>query len=188
VTFGIKGGANYSTLIRNGGYLSSEYRLGYVAGPFVRFNISNFYIQPEVLFSSKNTIIRSSAATDINNPSEPVNVRTTVQLNSIDVPLLLGTKLVKTDQFNLRVMAGPLASIILESKGLNELFTSETPVRDAYSKSVWGFQAGIGADLGSITLDAIYEGSFNHSYDLTRYNLGKPKAGLFQFTVGFKFL
>lgn len=188
VNVGIKVGANYSTLIRHNRNLSADYRLGYVGGAFVRFNINKFYIQPEVLLSSKNTRLQTAITSDYSDPANPVRTSTTVQLNSIDVPLMLGLKLVETDQFNLRLMGGPLASIVFKSQGLEGLFSSETPVRDVYNQSIWGYQAGIGADLGSITLDAIYESSFTEAYDLSRYNLGKPRNGLFMFTVGFKFL
>lgn len=188
VSFGIKAGMNYSTLIRNSRDFSAQYRLGYVGGPFARFNISNFYIQPEVLFSSKNTFIRTTASTNVNNPGDPVNVNTTVQVNSIDVPLKLGVKIVNTDQVSVRLLGGPVASIVLGTKGLEGIVGSEMPVRDAYKKSVWGYQVGAGVDVGVITFDALYEGGLSHSYDLTRYNLGKPKAGLFQLTIGYKFL
>jgi hypothetical protein len=157
-----------------------------VGGAFARLNINKVYLQPEVLLSSKNTHIRTGLTTDNSSPANPVRTSTTVQLNSVDIPLLLGIKLIQTDQFNLRVMGGPLASIVFDSRGLEGLFSSETPVKDAYNKSIWGYQAGIGLDLGSITLDAVYESSFNEAYDLSRYNLGKPKNGLFLFTVGFK--
>jgi hypothetical protein len=189
VNIGIKAGANYSTLIRHDRQLSADYRLGYVGGVFGRFNINKFFVQPEVLVSSKNTRIHTSASSD-NTGSAPLRSSSSasVQLNSVDVPLLLGLKLVETDQFNLRVMAGPLASIVFDSRGLEGLFASETPVRDAYNQSIWGYQAGIGADLGSFTLDAVFESSFNEAYDLSRYNLGKPRNGLFMFTAGFKFL
>jgi opacity protein-like surface antigen len=188
VNIGIKVGANYSTLIRQDRNLSADYRLGYVGGAFARFNINKLYLQPEVVVSSKNTHIRTSATSDYTYPANPVRTSTTVQLNSVDIPLLVGLKLVETDQFNLRVMAGPLASIVFDSKGLEGLVSSETPVQDAYNRSIWGYQAGIGADLGNITLDVVYESSFNEAYNLSRYNLGKPKNGLFMFTVGFKFL
>ncbi|MDO1446819.1 porin family protein [Rhodocytophaga aerolata] len=188
VNIGIKVGANYSTLIRQDRNLSADYRLGYVGGVFARFNVNNLYIQPEVVLSSKNTRIRTSATSDYSDPSNPVRTSTTVQLNSVDIPLLVGVKVIETDQFNLRLMAGPLASLVFDSRGLEGLVSSETPVKDAYNRSIWGYQAGIGADLGSITLDAVYESSFNEAYDLSRYNLGKPKNGLFMFTVGFKFL
>jgi hypothetical protein len=186
VNLGIKLGANYSTLIRQDRNLSADYRLGYVGGAFVRLNVNRMYIQPEVLLSSKNTFIRTGIATDNSDQANPVRTSTTVQLNSVDIPLLLGLKLIQTDQFNLRIMGGPLASVVFDSRGWEGLFSSENPVRDTYNKSIWGYQAGIGADLGSITLDAVYESSFNEAYDLSRYNLGKPRNGLFLFTVGFK--
>jgi hypothetical protein len=179
VNAGIKAGANYSTLIRQSKNLSADYRLGYIGGAFVRMNINQFYLQPEVLLSSKNTFIHTGISTDNNNQGNPVSTSTTLQLNSVDVPLLLGLKLIQTDQFNLRLMGGPLVSIVFDSKGLEGLFSSETPVRDAYNKSIWGYQAGIGADLGSLILDAVYESSFNEAYNLRRYNLGKPRNGLF---------
>lgn len=187
VSLGIKAGANYSTLIRDSQNLSSEYRLGYVAGPFLRINVSNVYIQPEVLFSSKNTYLRNTTVSDGSNPGDPVNSSTTVRINSVDIPLLLGIKLVNTDQFNLRLQGGPLASVILDTDGLEEIADSETPVKELYNRSVWGYQAGIGMDFGNLTFDVVYEAGLNETYDLTRYNLGKPKTGLFQFTVGVKF-
>ncbi len=110
-----------------------------------------------------------------------------VAFTNVDVPLLFGTKLLG-NRTNFRVFAGPMASFNISGKGLEDVVDENQSAEDYYEKTVWGFQAGAGFDLGALTFDARYERGLSAAANLERANLGKPATGLFQFTLGIKLL
>lgn len=183
-TFGPKAGVNFSTLVRDTKNFSADYRLGYNAGLFLRFNIGRLYIQPEGIFSTKG------AAITINQSVDP-DVKTgkyELKLTNVDVPILIGLNLINNKLFNIRVFGGPMGSYNLNGQGVKDFLKETGSVSDAYKKAVLGYQAGVGVDVGSFTVDARYEGSLTETGDWERVNLGKPKGGLYQLSLGLKIL
>lgn len=191
--FGVKGGANLSNLrgddvvatndptIRIG---NADARLtGFVGGVFVRLG-SSIFIQPELLLSQKGgafNVFRSGAG----NEQNTVNVRFT----NLDVPVLLGIRVGDV----LRINAGPIASLRLSENGglrqaLNDI--GATSVDDNFKQAALGYQAGVGFDIGNLSLDLRYEGNITNIVDVNTNNSNfnsqlKRKGSLFQATVGF---
>lgn len=182
-TLGPKAGINYTTLIKDSRNLNSDYKLGYHLGGFLRFSPGKFYVQPEVLLTSKKTDFQVNQNTG--GAVQTGNYR--VSFTNVDIPLLLGTKLIG-NRTNFRVFAGPMASFNISGKGLEDVVNENESAEDFYEKTVWGFQAGAGFDLGALTFDARYERGLSAAANLERVNLGKPATGLFQFTLGIKLL
>ncbi len=183
-TFGPKAGINYTTLIEDTKSLSSNYQLGYHGGAFIRVSPGKFYLQPEVLLTAKKTDVIVNQNSNTNTEAGTYKVTFT----NVDVPLMIGTRLVGNESFNLRVFGGPLASFNLGGKGLKELFKENQSAAEYYEKTVWGFQAGAGFDLGALTFDARYERGLTGAANLKRADMGKPNTGLFQFSLGIKLL
>ena len=183
-TFGPKAGVNFSTLVRDTKNFSADYRLGYNAGVFLRFNIGRLYIQPEGFFSTKG------ASITINNSTDPdvKNGKYDLKLNNVDVPILVGLNLINNRVFNIRAFAGPMGSFNLNGQGVKDFLKETGSVSEAYKKAVLGYQAGVGVDVGAFTVDARYEGSITETGDWDRVNLGKPKGGLYQLSLGLKIL
>lgn len=175
LNIGSKIGINYSRLSFSGAnsQIDNRYATGFQAGTFVRINMKRFYLQPEAVFTEKGSKISFDA-----NPGNRISGK--VRLRSLDLPLLLGVKLIDRELFNLRLAAGPLYSRQLqdESAVLDELSPNARFRRNQY-----GYQAGLGMDLGNLTLDARYEGGFQN---ITPRLGGRP--GSFTFSVGFKVL
>ncbi len=140
--FGIKGGANLSTLkgdevfntndptVRIG---NNDARLtGFVAGAFIRFG-TNLFIQPELLLSQKGgqfNVYRDG----IGSGEKKVDVRFT----NLDVPVLVGIRIGEV----LRINGGPVASLRLSENGglresLNEI--GATSVKDNYKQAAIGY-------------------------------------------------
>jgi opacity protein-like surface antigen len=148
-TLGIKGGISSSKVSIEGEGSSAQYRdseniTGYHAGLFTRVQFAGLFIQPEALLASsggKITFYDQTATTPTGSEEE-------FKFSRLDVPVMLGYNL-----FNfLRVQAGPVASIMLsEYEGGNPDFESYK------NKSDFGFQAGVGLDISSLTLDLRYE-------------------------------
>jgi hypothetical protein len=191
--FGIKGGANLSTLkgdevfntndptVRIG---NNDARLtGFVAGAFIRFG-TNLFIQPELLLSQKGgqfNVYRDG----IGSGEKKVDVRFT----NLDVPVLVGIRIGEV----LRINGGPVASLRLSENGglresLNEI--GATSVKDNYKQAAIGYQLGVGFDIGNLSLDLRYEGNATNIVDVKNNNSNlnsqlQRKSNLWQATVGF---
>lgn len=191
--FGVKGGANLSNLrgdevvatndptIRIG---NADARLtGFVGGVFLRLG-STLFVQPELLLSQKGgavNVFRSGVGSDKNT----VNVRFT----NLDVPVMFGIRI--GDVF--RINAGPVASLRLSENGglrkaLNEV--GATNVKDNFNQAALGYQAGVGFDIGNISLDLRYEGNVTNIMNVNTNDANfnsqlKRKGSLYQATIGF---
>lgn len=173
--FGPKLGITYSRLSFSGtnSKINNRYATGFQGGAFLRINFGRFYLQPEALFNEKGSKISFDAT-----PGGRIDGK--VKLQSLDVPLLVGVKLIDGNLINLRIMAGPVYSRHLknESAVLDNLSPGSRFKRHQY-----GYQAGLGIDLANLTLEARYEGGFEK---ITPTLDGRP--GSFAFSVGFKLL
>ncbi|PTN09344.1 outer membrane protein with beta-barrel domain [Mangrovibacterium marinum] len=142
----------------------------YLAGAFVRVNLGRIYIQPEGYFSSKGGVLKN-----VEGFSEE-----SFDLNTIDVPLLLGYQLVRKSSFNLRVNAGPVFSFITDTDDSETTDLSHEALKDHYV----GIQYGAGIDYLFLSLDARMESSLEDIYS----SGGDEKLKLFSLTLGIKFL
>ncbi len=193
--FGIKAGANLSNL-KGGEVVSSNdpnIRIGnnnatltgFVGGVFMRLG-SSIYIQPELLLSQKGGTVNVFRA-----PSTTAGQMSSVDLKftNLDIPVLVGLRF--GDFF--RINAGPIASLRLsENGGLRDALNAvgANSVKDNYNAAALGFQAGVGVDVGNLSIDLRYEGNasniINADTDDANFNSQlKRKGNLFQATVGF---
>ncbi len=179
VNFGPKVGINYSSLqeIKNDRRLSSDYFTGFSGGFFGRLNLRKFYIQPEIYYTQKG----SNFTIHPDNTSSAGSRSGKVRLHGVDVPVLFGLKIIDAKLANLRIMAGPVATVMLTEKK-NDLRVLN-PDNYHFDKSNIGFQAGIGVDVANFTLDARYENglhAINQNF--------RQRNRTFQLSVGLKFL
>ena len=117
---------------------------GYQFGLFMRVKVPvvGIYVQPEVLFSSNSSTITSGTS----------NVD--LSFNRIDVPVMIGAKIGP-----MRINAGPSFSFLSSAES-----DVVVDIKDNYSNSTVGFQAGIGVDLLKFVIDLKYEGSFSEKF------------------------
>lgn len=171
--FGIKVAATASTLNTAdlNANLDSENHLGYSLGAFVRLNSGKMYLQPELNYNNRSTEIKlATNNTDL------------FEIGTIDVPLLVGLKVVDGKVFNLRVFVGPEASFALAKKVDGESYTL-----DHINDLTWYMQAGIGVDVLFLTFDLRYEkglSSFIEDYNSD----GSFKNNVWVFSLGLKFM
>jgi opacity protein-like surface antigen len=157
----------------------SSAKYGFHGGVFVRVTLFSFFIQPEVLFSTRT------------NEYTVTNVQTTVatvekqNFNKLDIPVMVGFKLGP-----LRLNAGPSGSLLINSP---KAIISDPDFKSNYNKMTIGYQAGLGFDLfNRITFDLRYEGSLK-KYQNQIQNLAGTKVNLddrhnaFLFSVGLMF-
>ena len=168
---GIKGGVNYSTI--NSDNLKSSSVAGYQAGLFARIG-GGLYLQPEVYVSS------SGGKFDSNDNTYSGKVTFT----NLNVPVLVGLRF-GPKNLNFRVMAGPeYISKLSQNDNLSGNFNAAyNNFGNAYKNNMLGYQAGVGVDIGSLTVDFRYQGDFDN-YN-SNYN---QHQNLWALSVGFKIL
>lgn len=142
--FGIKGGANFTKTSTESSSLEGKYGFGYQAGAMARLDIGSLYVQGEALFNKRKT---SYEGKDKGSAK--------LTWNAIDIPVVIGYKFVKTDDFNVRAFAGGIYSYSFN----NKLSVTES-LKEGYNKfdkSNIGVTGGIGIDYKNFTVDLRYE-------------------------------
>jgi hypothetical protein len=179
---GVKAGVNLSHIRGEGGGSFPSFwqeevvrTTGFTGGVYARIG-DGFYIQPEILFSQKG-----------GNFTDIVGIERTFKQTYIDVPILVGTRILNT----VRVNAGPVATFLVDGddKFLNQIGITQ---EDGFRNAILGYQAGVGFDIKKSRLDLRYEGNVNDVFNID-YNDQKTenqfsgKGSLFMFTVGYAF-
>ena len=127
--------------------------VGFQGGIFSRITIVNFYVQPELLFTSTSGEVE---VTTVYENQDPVSVVKDQKFRQIDFPIMLGYKLGP-----IRLQAGPVGTIMLSSDpALSMVETMD--VKEEFNGATWGYQVGVGLDiLKKVTIDVKYEGNLS---------------------------
>lgn len=120
---------------------SGSSQVGFHAGLYTRISLLGFHIQPELLYTQINSTIEAQA-----NTGAKTNLD--ISLSRIDIPILAGVKLGP-----LRANLGPVVSFNVSEQ--------EDVFMNGLTGGSWGYQAGLGLDLGKIRIDVRYEGPFS---------------------------
>jgi len=157
LTYGFRGGINSSNvkldIARIGNYSFDYARsgLGFHAGGILQWKISDFFVQPEVLFTSARADVRLT----IHDFVAPDTVNGEQRFNRIDIPLIAGYKLGPV-----KLQTGP---VLIMSLGSNSKLLDDYNIRQEFSPVTVGYQFGLGVELTSLLLDLKYEGNFGYS-------------------------
>ncbi|MCX2575547.1 porin family protein [Pedobacter sandarakinus] len=166
VQFGLKAGANFSKFDSDNTF-SSENRTGFYGGLWARVGAAGIHFQPELYLSGKKTNLVSEATGQVNK----------VSFTSLDVPLLVGTK-IGAAGIGLRLNTGPMFSLILDE---NQSFSQAAGnvFQANFKNQAFAWQFGAGVDLKKLSVEARYE------LGLSKINkVGYPDTKLNLFTVG----
>ena len=149
---GIKGGYS-TTLEQNQSYqdifdINSNLQNGFHLGLYMRMG-RTWYVQPEALFNYYNY----SSSLDYENSNIFQNKK--YQINTVDVPVLLGVHLVNTRMFKMRAMVGPKFSFNIGST-ITDTFGNIDNLTQAMRDTRLGLDCGIGFDIWRIMLDVRY--------------------------------
>lgn len=153
---GIKFGTNTSTMFTNFDDVLNQSILeedvnNYLAGAFIRLNLGRIYFQPEAYFNTKGGIIRSNTGIEQTNVESPYTV---FDYQTLDVPVLLGVKLINGKLINLRIHCGPVFSYVTANSFVTDISDfNEADLNDRFM----GWQIGAGIDVWFLSVDARIE-------------------------------
>lgn len=119
-------------------------------GFLVRIEISNFFLQPELMFSSNGV---DYEVTDFTNVGETITTIKNENYQYLDIPLMVGYRLGP-----IRLMLGPEGHVFLNST--SDLFDFENYDQNFDGLTI-GWQGGIGIDIAKFMLDLRYQGNFS---------------------------
>lgn len=173
---GLKVGINQGTLTDAPELGKSNVTTALNGGAFCRFVYKGFYTQAEVMWSQRRGVFSHDSGQTV-----------TYTLSYIDVPLLLGYQ-----NGAFRLYAGPSLLMLVDANQ-----RAAAVVRDKYfsvsnyENTAFGIQAGIGIDLGNITLDFRYDGALsNLGKEITTDTGAKrdysTRHNMFQFSLGYR--
>ncbi len=166
---GLKAGYNSSKLSGNVSNFTSNADGGYAIGAFGRFG-GKLYIQPEFLYVVNNSNLTVGTAKDA------------LKTKFIQVPLLLGLKLLDLKVVQLHAFTGPAVAF---SSG----YESSQNLKYNLSKSTWDYQLGAGLDLLIFTLDVRYSWGLSNRIDTSDIGSNfSSKANAFRVSLGIKFM
>jgi len=159
--FGAKAGMNLSQFSHTATF-SADKRAGYLAGVYARVGALGFNFQPELYYTSKVVDIKSGSAEN------------QATFNSVDVPLLLGTKI---GAFGVggRFYTGPMFSMAVNSsQSVSSDLGNVVHLNYKDQNLAWVF--GVGLDVKRFGADLRYEyglskQTYNNNNDQTRVSL-----------------
>jgi len=178
-SLGPKVGYNSYKLSTDLDSIQASIKKSFQVGAFVRIG-KKFYVQPEANYQVSESTLSQSIGTVVQSQD--------VTLKSIKVPALIGLKLINKKAFNLRVLAGPAVTFVLDKQLNPEQMNEFWPIHsvDDIKNSVWSVQMGAGLDVFFMTLDVRYEmgleNIYNGSSDLN------TKNNMFNVSLGIKLL
>ena len=181
---GLKGGINSSQIntenatINNVSYtdFKSATKSGYNLGIFARLGGKRMYLQPELLYCLKNG--QSSSGSLITQ---------TMELKTIQIPLLLGYKLIDLKVVSIRAFTGPAMSFPMTGSTIKSNLPNISP--NNLKNNIWDWQLGAGVDILKFTFDVRYEWGLSNISGTIPDNISfVNKGNTLTFSVGFKFI
>jgi hypothetical protein len=185
--FGLKLGYNASKLSSNVDSIKASINSGFHAGAFFRFG-KRVFLQPEAYYTFSGGTFQNDVPGTIDNWKQKVTIGT------LDIPVLVGFKLIKSKLINWRIFVGPEVSFVVNSKVKDVNLTGPIETSDINTVNWYG-QAGTGIDIWFITLDLRYQFGLNSVINEVTTTGANPttypvnsKNNLFLVSLGFKIL
>jgi len=181
-TLGIRTGYNGNKLTTNLSDIKTQFQSGFHIGAFSRIG-KRLYFAPELLYTfTGGTFTNESPGADTTWTKQKLTV------GSLDIPLLLGFKIIRSKLIKWRIELGPVASFVVNKKVKN-FDDLVGPIENASINTAnWFILAGTGIDLWFLTLDIRYQYGFNSLIkDIQNYDF-KTNNHLVVVSLGFKII
>lgn len=182
-TIGPQIGYTASSLSLNGQDIKSNVQSNFVLGVFVRAG-SKVYLQPELNYVTQGNIFT------IKNVGQQK-----VDLNSIQVPLSLGFRLINLKVIKLSVFGGATANFVVNKNITWQQGGSTTAnylQADNFKNANYQYQVGVGLDIATFVLDVKYYGGLsdinNGGLTFSNGSISSAKPNVFMVTLGWKVL
>lgn len=167
----------------------SKMEVGFSAGFTVRCYFENVFFEGSLGIATKGYKLDSKSSSggywDDEGPNYDSSISTKYTSYNLDLPVLVGYKIVMNDNFNIKLKVGPYFTYALSGKlrekgymteyddihsSETEHINEETKISDmkGFKNFGYGIQAGISADYKKFILSASYQRAFSKIFDKTK--------------------
>jgi hypothetical protein len=144
--------------------LQENYRLGYYAALYSRFNFKRHFLQPEISFNIDRAGMTLNEENSANTTTEKPTVKSTIY--SLCFPILYGYDVVRRGPYSLSLFGGPKLEYLFKSN-LDYRFPSYT-IEEKLNPLNASIIAGVSVSISKIFFDFRYEQElFNISKSMT---------------------
>ncbi|OQX76532.1 MAG: hypothetical protein B6D64_09695 [Bacteroidetes bacterium 4484_276] len=180
-SIGPKVGFTTSKLTTDLDSISTDFKSSFQFGAFVRLG-KKIYVQPEINYLTIGGVFKDEKSL---NP-----FKQEIEMKSIEIPVILGWRILNFGVGNVRILLGPSATIVMDKK-----ITSKEeegyiqPIKEAdIDDLVWGFNLGGGVDVLMFTLDVRYQMGINDVItDVQNFSMNS-RNNMFSVSLGWKIL
>ena len=183
---GVKVGYNANKLSTDLDTVKSQVNSGFHVGVWARFG-KRFYVAPELDYTMSGAVFTNEGNLSTNNWKQKITI------GSLDIPVMLGFKIIHSDFITWRIELGPQASFVVNKKVEDENSVLGPIKESSLSSMGWYVLGGTGIDILFMRLDIRYQyglsqlikdvetsGSTNATFD--------TKNQMFVVSLGFKIL
>jgi|FLOH01.1.fsa_nt_gi hypothetical protein len=193
--FGPQIGFSSSKLTSNIDSIKTDFKSNIMFGAFVRIG-KKIYVQPEVNWLTQGSVFKYPEVNLGGSNLSPF--QQDIKLNSINIPVSLGWRMVNLEVVNIRIFIGLNTNIVVNKHINNSQDVSDVdddlfkPIKDSDIKNLtWNYHAGVGVDVLMFALDVKYVGAFGEPIvGNIKYNSGShtisSSSNMFLITLGWK--
>jgi len=183
ISLGPKVGYNTSKLTTDVSEINSELSNSFNFGLFLRIG-KKIYVQPEVNWLTSGSVFKTPTGSSLS----PIEQE--VELKTIEIPALVGWRIINFGVGNVRIMAGPSASIVTDKTvSTKDESGFVNPIQDSdIEDMIWGFNIGAGVDVLMFTLDVRYQMGLNEVIPKVENFDFKSKNNVFAVSLGWKII
>ncbi|MBL7111088.1 MAG: PorT family protein, partial [Bacteroidales bacterium] len=176
---GVKIGYNANKLSTNLDSIKSQFNSGFHVGIWTHLG-KRIYVAPELLYTMSGAVFNEEGKISTNNWKQKITIGT------LDIPVLLGFKIIHSDALTWRIEVGPAISFIVNKK-IKEINTVVGPITTADIKNTnWYIEGGTGIDVLFLAFNIRYRYGLNKMIQDVKNWTFDSHNGMFLVSVGFK--
>ena len=176
---GLKLGYNANKLSTNIDTVKTQFNSGFHVGVWTHIG-KRLYFAPELNYTMSGAIFQDDGAASLKGWKQKINI------GSVNVPLLLGFKIMHSGLITWRIELGPEVSFVVNKKIKDET-SIIGPIEDADIKNTnWYIMGGTGIDVLFLAFDIRYKYSLNNIIAEVENSSFDAHNGMFLVSVGFK--
>jgi len=176
---GVKLGYNASKLSTNIDTIKTQFNSGFHVGIWTHLG-KRFYVAPEVLYTMSGAVFSDEGQLSTNDWKQKITI------GSLDVPIMLGFKIIHSDVLTWRIELGPEASFVVNKK-IKDENSVIGPIKEADINDInWYVEGGTGIDVLFLSFNLRYKYGLNKMIEDVQTWSFDSHNGMFLVSVGFK--
>ncbi|NDV64538.1 porin family protein [Bacteroides sp. 224] len=140
----------------------NNYKIGYFASIFMRLNIEDHYIQPEIAYQYSKCQVTFDKLGAQHHELEPDYASISSKLHSIELPVLYGYSIINRNPYGLSVFIGPKFKYLWNKKNKIEFENFDQELEEELRPLNISITAGLAVNISKIFFDFRYEHGLNN--------------------------